>query len=229
MNTKTFAANATATKTRLKPLALACVLLCVAGLGVANSPNVQAQVSVSINVDNYIANQEWADPPGRVGRLSYLSGDVSFFADNQEGWARGRLNYPVSNENSVWTGSGGRAEFKVGAQAVRVDEESVLDVLNMTDDATVLFLQRGAVNVRVRDFSRGDSFWIDTAEGRLAIRGNGRFRVEVDNQTGETRFTVFSGSARVEGDGVQRGLERGTTLRVRGGSNIADVWQIGQL
>jgi hypothetical protein len=209
------------TNVTFRPLALACMLASVAAFGVVTASPAQAQVSVSINVDSGIATQEWADPPGRVGRLSYLSGDVSFFGDNQEGWASGRLNYPVSNENSVWTGRGGRAEFRVGAQAVRIDEETVLDVLNLTDNATVLFLQRGTVNVRVRDFSRGDSFWIDTAEGRLAIRGNGRFRVESDAQTGETRFTVFSGSARVEGDGVQRGLERGTTLTVRSG-NIAD-------
>ena len=217
-----FAAPAVIAQNNLRPLAFACLLACSAILGVASTAPVAAQVSVSINLDSNIASQEWEDPPGRVGRLSYLSGDVSFFGDNQEGWSRGRLNYPVSNENSVWTGRNGRAEFRVGAQAVRVDEETVIDVLNMTDNATVLFLQRGVVNIRVRDFSRGDSFWIDTAEGRLAIRGNGRYRVETDSQTGETRFTVFSGSARVEGDGIQRGLERNTTLSVRGGSNIAD-------
>ncbi len=217
-----FAAPAIIAQNKLRPLALACLLACSAILGVASTAPVAAQVSVSINLDSNIASQEWEDPPGRVGRLSYLSGDVSFFGDNQEGWARGRLNYPVSNENSVWTGRNGRAEFRVGAQAVRVDEETVIDVLNMTDNATVLFLQRGVVNIRVRDLSRGDSFWIDTAEGRLAIRANGRYRVETDAQNGETRFTVFSGSARVESDGTQRGLERNTTLSVRGGGNIND-------
>ena len=72
----------------LKPLAIAVVFACTAALNLGVVPEVQAQVSVSINLDGSIASQEWADPPGRVGRLSYLSGDVSFFGDGQEGWAR---------------------------------------------------------------------------------------------------------------------------------------------
>ena len=56
-----------------------------------------------------------AEPPSRVGRLSFVQGDVLFFMDRDDGWRRAQLNFPVTSENSLWTENGGRAEVRIGA------------------------------------------------------------------------------------------------------------------
>ena len=53
----------------------------------------------------------YADPPSRVGRVSFLQGKVSFFMDREEGWQKAQINFPVTSENSLWTEHGGPPKF----------------------------------------------------------------------------------------------------------------------
>ena len=38
----------------------------------------------------------WADPPSQVGRLSFISGSVSFRPGSLDEWAPAMLNYPLT-------------------------------------------------------------------------------------------------------------------------------------
>ena len=76
----------------------------------------------------------FADPPSRVGRVSFVQGDISFFQDRSEGWRPAQLNFPVTSENSFWAENGGRAEVRIGASALRIDEQSVLDIVRLQDN-----------------------------------------------------------------------------------------------
>jgi len=49
------------------------------------------------------------DPPSRVGRLSNISGTVSFHTIDQDQWSPAELNYPITTGNSFWTEPGARA------------------------------------------------------------------------------------------------------------------------
>lgn len=155
-----------------------------------------------------------ADPPGRVGRITYIEGAVSFHGDREHGWQKARINYPVTTENSLWTQASARAEVRVGPSAFRVDNDSVLDFVVLQDDLTEAYLQRGTVNVRLRSSGApegNDLVRIDTPDGRFTLESNGRYRVESGVESGietgaeyqrggnETRIAVFSGRARFEG------------------------------
>ena len=50
-----------------------------------------------------------ADPPARVGRLSYIEGTVSFHGPDPDQWTPATLNYPVVAGASFWTEPGARA------------------------------------------------------------------------------------------------------------------------
>jgi len=52
-----------------------------------------------------------ADPPGRVGRLSYMEGTVSFHTGDQDQWSAAVLNYPVTSGTAFWTEPEARAEI----------------------------------------------------------------------------------------------------------------------
>src|SRR6202008_5022781 len=43
------------------------------------------------------------DPPGRVGRLSYVEGTASFHNGDQDQWSPATINYPVIAGQSYWT------------------------------------------------------------------------------------------------------------------------------
>src|SRR5687767_5275208 len=56
-----------------------------------------------------------SDPPAVVGRLSYLSGPVSFApAEANEDWVAATVNRPVTTGDRLWTDTNGRAEMHVG-------------------------------------------------------------------------------------------------------------------
>jgi hypothetical protein len=160
-----------------------------------------------------------ADPPSRVGRVSYTQGTVSFYQDRNEGWRPARINYPVTSENSIWTEGAARAELRFGASAVRLDDNTILDFVRVGDDRTQAFLQRGSVNIRTRQYGNDgfrDSLTIETGEGRYVIDSNGRFRLDSAQDGTESRFTVFNGRARFEGnDNIILTVEQGKTLVVQ--------------
>src|SRR5438105_3118720 len=61
------------------------------------------------------------DPPSRVGRLSYLSGSVSFRPGDVDDWTDATINYPLHNGDHLWTDSDARAEITVGSSAFRLE------------------------------------------------------------------------------------------------------------
>lgn len=150
----------------------------------------------------FAATTAFADPPARVGRVSYLQGSVSFYADRTEGWTRARINYPVTSQNSLWTEGAARAEVRIGASALRLADDTIVDFIRVLDDQTETYLQRGTLNVRTRNYGSEtyrNGFSIETTEGRYTIEGNGRYRLEAAQSGGESRLTVFVGRARFEG------------------------------
>src|SRR5260221_2351745 len=72
-----------------------------------------------------------ADPPGRVGRLSYMEGTVSFHAGDQDQWSAAVLNYPVTTGTAFWTEPGSRAEIQIGGAEVRLDQSTELDIVSL--------------------------------------------------------------------------------------------------
>jgi len=158
-----------------------------------------------------------ADPPGRVGRLAWIEGEALTYTDADAGWEAARINAHLTSENSVWTQPRSRAEVRAGSIALRLEEASQLDIARLDDDGLHAHLARGSLSVRVRYFEKGESIVISTPEARFQIRGNGRFRIDSDADRGESRLTVFAGTARLEGSGGAVIVDTGRTVAVTGG------------
>ena len=69
-------------------LALACALLSVAPAHAQPAPD---------------------DPPVRVGRLSYLTGNVSYSPAGNDEWVHARLNRPIVTGDQLWADNDARA------------------------------------------------------------------------------------------------------------------------
>src|SRR5947209_4938364 len=64
------------------------------------------------------------DPPSRVARLNWLSGNVSFQPAGVDQWTAATLNYPLTTGDHLYTDAGSRAEIHVGPNALRLNGES---------------------------------------------------------------------------------------------------------
>src|SRR5712675_531569 len=60
------------------------------------------------------------DPPGRVARLSYLQGSVSFQPAGESDWGSAIVNRPITTGDRLWADDGSRAEMQLGSATVRL-------------------------------------------------------------------------------------------------------------
>jgi hypothetical protein len=73
------------------------------------------------------------DPPGRVARLSYASGAVSFNPAGTDDWTSAVVNRPLTIGDKLWTDNGARAELNLGTAAIRLSDQTGFSFLNLDD------------------------------------------------------------------------------------------------
>ncbi|HUR89929.1 MAG TPA: hypothetical protein VMZ74_12645, partial [Ramlibacter sp.] len=55
-----------------------------------------------------------ADPPYRVARLSFTSGNVGFSPAGEADWSHAAVNRPLINGDRLWVPNRARAEIQLG-------------------------------------------------------------------------------------------------------------------
>src|SRR5271157_6237119 len=74
--------------------------------------------------------QTQQDPPGRVARLQYSSGQVSMQPGGVNDWIAASLNRPLTTSDRVWTDKDSRAELNVGDGFIRMSSETSVTLTN---------------------------------------------------------------------------------------------------
>jgi hypothetical protein len=136
----------------------------------------------------------WAEPPARVGRVSYLEGAVAFASDSSEKWETASLNYPVTSGDRISTAEGGRAEVHVGSTAIRIPQDSGISFDVIDDEAVQFRLDRGSVSVRLRRIEPDEQFEIDTQTSSISLSEPGSIRVD-QAANGDATVTARTGDA----------------------------------
>jgi len=159
------------------------------------------------------------DPPSRVGRLSFLSGGVSFRPATMDDWTDATINYPLHGGDHLWTDAGARAELTVGSNAMRLAPQSAFGFLALDDRTTQVRLSQGSLEVRVRNLGDDDSFEIDTPAGAVSLLRPGTYRVDVDPTGDTTTLTVRHGQADVTAAGSAFPVHSGDAAVISGGDS----------
>src|SRR5882672_5048057 len=141
----------------------------------------------------------WADPPGQVGRLGEMTGQVWLFSPDSGEWVSAPRNQPLTTGDRIATDADARAEIRIGSSTVRLDSGTELEVLRIDDDHVALQLHNGAIATRLRTAESAREFELRTAEGRFITNRPGRYRFDRADET--SRVTVLSGEAVFEGPG----------------------------
>jgi hypothetical protein len=179
--------------------------------------------SIALALASLIAAAQEADTPGRVGRIAFIEGAAAIYQDPDQGWDKAYVNSPFTSENSVWTDPASRVELRVGSTAVRLDETTQIDISRLDDEALEAFIPRGTVAVRVRHYDQAFNLRFDTPYARFTLRGDGRYRIDVDPDRSESRITVLTGDARIGSDSGNLRAGPGQTVRVFGGDSPSYV------
>src|SRR5437762_8358765 len=159
------------------------------------------------------------DPPGRVGRLSFVTGSVSFRPGDVDDWVAATVNYPLHDGDHLWTDSDARAEITVGSTAFRLAPQSAFGFLALDDRTVQVRLAQGSLNVRVRDLGESESLEIDTPSGAVTLLRSGVYRVDVDSTGDTTSVTVRRGEAEVTASGSAFPVHPEQTAMVVGGDS----------
>lgn len=139
------------------------------------------------------------DPPGRVGRLGDMNGQVWLYTPDAGEWISAERNRPLTTGDRLSTDADARAELRVGSTSVRLDAGTELEILRIDDEQVSLQLHNGSVAVRLRHADAAREFDLRTAEGRFVTHRAGRYRFDRADEA--SHVTVWSGEAMYEGPG----------------------------
>src|SRR6266853_1520024 len=89
------------------------------------------------------------DPPGRVARLSYLQGSVSFQPAGESDWVQAVSNWPMTTGDQLWADQDSRAEVELGSAVIRMAANTGFSFLNLDDRTVQIQLTSGSLNISV--------------------------------------------------------------------------------
>jgi hypothetical protein len=141
------------------------------------------------------------DPPGRVARLNFMDGSVSFQPGGENDWVTAVLNRPLVTGDNLWADENAKAEVHIGSTALRLGPKTGITLLEVSDRAAQIRLAEGSLIVRVRHVDDEDSYEVDTPNVALTIVQPGEYRLDVDPDGNRTDITVWNGRGEVTGAG----------------------------
>ncbi len=142
------------------------------------------------------------DPPGRVARLDYSQGSVSFRPGGEDDWVTGVPNRPLVTGDDLWADEDSRAEVHVGSTAIRLGSKTGITFLALDDQTTQIRLAEGSLILRVRHVDDEDTYEVDTPNLAFTLLQPGEYRVDVSEDGRQTITTVWQGRGRVTGGGL---------------------------
>ena len=167
------------------------------------------------------------DPPGRVARLSYAQGSVSFQPAGEGDWVTAVPNRPMVTGDNLWADEDSRAEVHIGSAALRLGAQTGITFLDITDNATQIRLAQGSLLVRVRHVDDDDSYEIDTPNLAFNVLQPGEYRIDVSADGNQTITTTFHGRGRVTGGGFSYNVVAGQSATFTGSDHLD--YDIGQV
>jgi hypothetical protein len=141
------------------------------------------------------------DPPARVARLQYISGEVSLQPGGVNDWVAANLNRPLTTSDRVWTDKDSRAELNVGTGFLRMNSESSLTLTNVSDNTIQAELDQGVLELTVRHLEPGEIYEIDTPNLAFTVMKSGVYRFDVNPNDDQTWVTVRKGYGEATGRG----------------------------
>ncbi len=164
-------------------------------------------------------------PPGRAGRVSFVSGNLAFHTAGQTEWSAAAVNYPVAIGASLWTDAEARAEIRIGPDTVAMAGNTELDAVALDERVTRFEVPQGRVYLHLRRLDQGQSVEIDIPRGAVQLLQPGYYDIDAGTQDQPARIAVFGGSARFVGSGADIAVKTGDVAVLNGISPVAATFE----
>jgi hypothetical protein len=167
-----------------------------------------------------------AEAVPNAARIQRVEGDVAL--DNSdavnsqnEQWIEATDNQPFSVGDRIYTRDNSRASLAfTGRNFARLNPNTSVDVLTLSDQRTQLALRDGSAMFDVGYLGNDDLFEVATPYGAVDFQQPGLYNVGIDN--GRVLVSVLSGLAQVVGLGGSGQISKGELLTLLG-TTAADV------
>jgi len=174
-------------------------------------------------------DQDQDDPPGRVARLGFMQGSVSFQPAGESDWVQAVPNRPMTTGDKLWADRDSRAEVELGSAVIRLAANTGFSFLNLDDRTVQIQITSGALNVSVRRLDRDDVFEVDTPNLAFSAFRPGLYRVEASEDGNYTVVSVREGQGESTGNGQTYTLYAGQRGTFSGTESLyAEVVDIGR-
>src|SRR5450755_910030 len=160
------------------------------------------------------------DPPGRVARIRYLQGSVSFQPAGETDWVAAVTNRPMTTGDQLWADAGSRAEVQIGSAIIRVDANTGFSFLNLDDRTVQIQLTDGTLNLRVQRLGRDEVFEVDTPNQAFSVTQPGQYRVEAGTDGNSSMVIVRQGQGEVTGGGRTYNVQSGQSGTFTGTDSV---------
>ncbi len=142
-----------------------------------------------------LASGEPLEPLGRIARLSYVQGDLTF--QGAEDTSPSALpDRPLLPGDHLATGRDGRAELAFGSATLRLDKATAVTIADLGVTSIRLELAAGTASLHLHELLEGETFAIATPDTTITFQAPGEYRVDVP-AGGATDLTVRTGAADV--------------------------------
>jgi hypothetical protein len=163
-----------------------------------------------------------AESVPNAARIQRVEGEVAVnnglaTGDNSQGdqWYAATENQPFSVGDRIYTRDNSRASVAfTGRNFARLNPNTSLDVLSLSDERTQLALRDGSAVFDVGYLDSGDLFEVATPYGAVDLQEPGLYNVGIDN--GQVLVSVLSGLAQVVGLGGSGRISKGEMLTLLG-------------
>jgi hypothetical protein len=174
------------------------------------------------------AAQDQDDPPGRVARLGYIEGSVSFQPAGEDEWVEAVPNRPLTTGDKIWADRDSRAEVQLGSASINLAPNTGFSFLNLDDRTTQIQLNAGSLSVRVWNLDRDNVFEIDTPNQAFTVEQPGRYRLDASEDGSYTVVAIREGEGESTGNGQNYRIHAGQRFTFSGTQTLnAEVDQIG--
>ena len=165
------------------------------------------------------------DPPAVVARLSYTTGKVSFEAAGENQWTGATLNYPLTTGDRLYTDQNARAELETGNLALRLSAQTDLTTTSLSNQLMQFGLAQGSLRIRLFQIESGNIVEVDTPNVAVTLVEPGNYRIDTFPDSKVTLITVNRGKAELSGEGINRTLRTGESVKLNG-ANPAQISQV---
>lgn len=126
------------------------------------------------------AGQVEGTPP----RLSFTSGEVSFWRPGADDWTPAQVNMPLAPGDALYAGTSASFELQIGPRAyARAGENTQLGLDNQEPDFLQFRMTSGHASLDLRTLEAGQTVEIDTPNAAFTVEASGYYRVDIADDT----------------------------------------------